>query len=255
MPGCDQLVHPVQPPPGHRDGQGVHTVVVAVAGGDEPAVEVAGHLGLRAQHKVPEEIGPFHQLVVVGDQRAALPAADQLGGAQAEGGHVCQAACPAAVVGRAEGERGVLHDLQAVCPRDLHDRVHLDRVAELVGDDDGPGARGDAPAYVFGVDVARVGFAVREDRHGPEREQRGHRGQEGVRRRDHLVPRLETDPEERGVQGVGPGVHGDAVPPSEEGGKFRFQLPQFAIAAVVGGGAAPFQVVGDDLAVLGREGA
>ena len=245
----------MQTPAGHRHGQRVHPVVVAVAGGDEGSVLVAGDLGDGAADEMTEQVGPLHHLAVVGDEGAALTAADHLGGAQAERGDVALRAGAVSLVGGAERQRDVFHDLEVVLSGDVQDGVHLDRMAELVGHHDRLRPGGHAAADVVGVDVARVGLAVGEHRHRAQREQRRDGRQERVRRHDHLVPRLEADAEERRVQSAGAGVDRDTVPAAEEGGELVLELPQFAVAAVVGGGAAGLQVGGDHRSVLAAEGA
>ena len=95
--------------------------------------------------------------------------------------------------------RGILHDGQAVPPRQLSNRVQVDWVPGEMDRDEAARARGDAPFDLQRIDVERVGLDIGEDRTSSHVLDHIHRSGEGHGGSDHLVARPNPKRDERGV--------------------------------------------------------
>jgi hypothetical protein len=82
---------------------------------------------------------------------------------EAVGAKVTDGAELAAVVGAAETVGGILDDRDAFLPGQLHQRLHVHRIATDMNGDDRFGARGDLPGHVHRVQVDRIALDVGED--------------------------------------------------------------------------------------------
>ena len=88
-------------------------------------------------------------------------------------------------------------------PGDLLDRTHLGGLAVEMHRNDRPGSRRDRRLDPPGVDVVGVGLDIDEDRPGTGPPDRSCRGEEGVRRGDHLVSRPDVEGQKRQQERVG----------------------------------------------------
>jgi hypothetical protein len=92
---------------------------------------------------VDDRVGPSGELVVAGEQRAALARGEDLGGLVAERAELADAAGAEAVPPPAVRVGAVLDDRQGVGARDLRDAVHVGHLVAEVHGDHGPGPGGD----------------------------------------------------------------------------------------------------------------
>ena len=77
--------------------------------------------------------------------------------------------------------------------------------------EDGPRARGYGRRDFAGVDVGRARVDIHEHGLGAGIGNRFRRGDKSVRRGNDLVARLHAHPQQRQMQGAGPGIHRHAV--------------------------------------------
>jgi hypothetical protein len=158
--------------------------------------------------QMPCLLGPLR---VAQRDHAAFAGGDDLVGVEAEAADVAEPSDLASPVGRPVRFGAVLDHVQAMLPRDLEHRIHIDGVAVQVDHDDGLGARCDALPQQRRVEIE--GFRIDIDRNGMgtlvhDGEKRRHVGQ---RRDQHLVARPHREGEEREVQGSRPAGHRHAV--------------------------------------------
>ena len=110
--------------------------------------------------------GPLVDLIIIGDQKAALPAGQGFARHDGHGPHVADGAQEPALVPGPLGVGDILDHLEPPPLGDLHDRVHVGGIAAVVDGDDGLGARGDPPLYVGRVQGEGEGMGLAEN-HGP----------------------------------------------------------------------------------------
>ena len=145
------------------------------------------------------------QVVVVGEDHPALGGGELLVGVEAVHRRVAEGAELPAVVVTVDGLAGVLHDPQAVAPRDVHQRGDLCRIAKDVDDEDGLGARRDGRLHRRRIHVEREGIHLRAPGRGTRVEDDVGRRHERDRRGDHLVAGAEAQGMKAAVQAGGPG--------------------------------------------------
>ena len=140
-----------------------------------------------------EHGGTRVDLIVVGDDHAALTSRDDLAGLKAEGTHIANATqCPAAK-GTTIGLRRVLQHQQTVFLGNLHDRGHVGGNSPHVHRHDDLGVRGDVGPHRIRVQRQRV-VDLGDDGHGSDG-QNGRYGRDPTERRnDHLISRANCKP-------------------------------------------------------------
>ncbi len=99
--------------------------------------------------------------------------------------------------------RGILQDGQPMTPGNLLDRAHLGGLPVEMDGDDRPGPRRDGRLDLRRVDVVSVGLDIHEHRTGARPPDGTGRGEEGERRRDHLVSRSDVQGHQRKQKRIG----------------------------------------------------
>ena len=145
-------------------------------------------LGLHAMDPQPSQ-GSAQEWVIGRHHPTIAEAAQVLGGVEAERGGLAEPAGPASLVGRTDRLGGILQHEQAVMPRDLVDRVHVGGLTVEMDRDDRTRLRRHGRLDLRRVDIVGVRLDVDEHRPGAGPPDRAGRGEERVRRRDHLVAR------------------------------------------------------------------
>jgi hypothetical protein len=183
-------------------------------------------------------VGPAGQLLVAGEQAAALAGGQQLGRLVAEGAELAEAAGPPVAPALAVGVGAVLDQGQRVAPGDLAEPVHVGHLVAQVDRHDRPGPGGDGRLDLVGVDGQGVTEDVAEHRQGPGGHGRVRRGREGQGGHDHLVAPADPQRLEGDLHGDGAVDHDHAVAgalvggePVGEGGGQRARLGEAAPAA------------------------
>ncbi len=97
-----------------------------------------------------------------------------------------------ALVGRHDALRRILDHQQVVAAGDVHDGIHLAGHTCVMHRHDGLGARRDRRFDFALVDVQRIGTDIDKHRHGAAQHEGVGRGDEGKRRHDDLVARLQV---------------------------------------------------------------
>ena len=224
-----QLVPVVEPPELHAQHRGLERVEPFVAADRDVLVlaalpEVAEHANRRVE-----------LLVVRGHGAGVAVRAEILARIEAEGGDVGErAATPPAVLGSVRLRR-ILDEPQAVALADSADRIRIARVTEEIDADDRLRSRRDGGRREIDVQLAEA-VAVDEHRRRAEPDDREDRGDERVRRSDHLVApsdleRVEGERECGGARGDADGVLDAAV-----GGPLAFEAPDLLAEDVLRGG-------------------
>ena len=154
---------------------------------------------------------PSEVIAVRGERAALAVGAQVLGGVEAEGGRLAEAAHAPAAVARAVGLAGILDDGQVVARGDRQDGVEIRRPAVEMHRHDRPRVRGDRGLDALGVEVGGARIDVHEQRARPDVGDGFGGGDEGVGRGDDLVARLHPRREQGQMQGARARVHGDAV--------------------------------------------
>ena len=99
------------------------------------------------------------------EQHAAAARRDHLVAVEAEAADVAERSAELPSIARAERLGGVLDHARSRASRERADRIHVDRMAVQVNDDDRPGRRARCSAAMdAGVDAVRLGIDVGEDR-------------------------------------------------------------------------------------------
>ena len=153
-------------------------------------------------------VGPF---VAVGEDGAAVAAVKVLAGLEAEAAGVAPGAEAAAAPLAEVGLAGVLDHRQLVLLRHGEDGVQVGGGAAQVHGDDRRGAVGDGGLDLARVDLDRLGVGVHEDGQRVVQQNHVHRGDEGVGGNNDLVARGDPDGRQRGEEGAGAAVGGEAV--------------------------------------------
>ena len=193
-PRRDGVVHVLQVDESDRRADLVHL-----------AVDARGyHRGLPGEAEVFEIVYPLLRLLVVHDERSALDGVVDLGGVEAQGGHVARVEYRFAVHLDAEGVRRVIYHLEPVLVGYLLYALHVAGFAVAVHGHDGGGLRGDGRLYPVGVH-ATVGWVdVHEHRLDAVPPYRVRRRHEAERGRDDLAgdaQRLQGRDERQGAVG------------------------------------------------------
>ena len=116
-------------------------------------------LGLEERTDEPKIVipdGADIELLIVGEQHAALAAGDHLVRLKTCNGDIAKAAEELAVIAAAKRLRAVLNDDQVMCTRDADDLVHLRRRALVMNRNDRLRFRGDLPFKIGGIHVQIV---------------------------------------------------------------------------------------------------
>ena len=124
----------------------------------------------------------------VRDEHAALAEAGAvLHLVEAEAAEMADRAELASLVFAAKAMRRILHHHDVVLLRQLHDRIHLHRIAADVHGDDNLRLRRDLARHVGGIHVDRTWIDIRKHELRADGKRIGHRRDERVGGHDHLV--------------------------------------------------------------------
>ena len=119
---------------------------------------------------------------------------------------------------------GVFHNRQLMFLGKLENEVHLRRCAAHVDRQDAAGPGSDALFDLLGVDLERLAIGVHEHRQGVLQQYDVHRGDERVRRNEHLVLRSDVEGVKRRPKGGRPAGSGEAVACAEPAGPRLLEL-------------------------------
>ena len=143
------------------------------------------------------------QLLIVGDDHAAVAAGDGLVLVEAVDAGRPDPADPLPLVRRTERLGAVLDERDAVAIGDVLELVEPRRRAEHVDDEDGLGPGRDARLHIGRIEVERV-VDLGQDRDATGIDDGGDRGDERETGDDHLVAGPDADPEQRHEQAARP---------------------------------------------------
>lgn len=234
LPDTQRLRESPQGAAGQDRADRVHAQVETEPGGGEARVLGADHSLFGTVQEVPQHHGSFIDPLVTGEQDATGPRAHRFLGLQTERGCVAEGphVCPGAH--RAVRLRAVLDNSEPMLPRERGHCWHVGGHAVEVGDNDGSGPGGQMPLQVGRVEVPGPLVDVDEYGHGVHGEQRHHGGEEGIGGREHLVARLQTDPEERRIQRGRTGIDGKRMAHPDQQPELLLQLVHLALVTDVG---------------------
>src|SRR5262245_23385073 len=202
----------------------------------------------------PQAAHPRRQRIVPGDHQPGVSDGPEvLGRVEAQTGEVAVADAPA-VARRTDRLRGVLHDGEAMTPRDRVERPHVAALSVEVHRQERAGVLGQShrrhrEAEVRGIDVG-------EDRRRTQPDDRGGRREEAEGRGHDLVSRTHVEGHERQEERVGSRGDADRMAHAEVLGDRRLEASDRLAQDVA---AAPQDLqhrgleLGPDLAVLGAE--
>ena len=105
-----------------------------------------------------------------------------------------------ALVAAHDALRRILHDLEAMAVRDLHDRVHLAGNTGVVHRHDGLCPVGDGLFDLRLINVHRVGADVHKHQPGPRQHGRGCRAGEGIAGQNDLIAGLQVTQQHGHIQ-------------------------------------------------------
>ena len=104
---------------------------------------------------------------------------------------------------RANGLRGVFHNVQPMRLGNAHNGIHVRALAIEVNGQNGLCARRDGRLHRRGVHIECLGIDIHHDGRQPQQLDHFNRGDVSKRRGDDLVSRLEAQGHEGGLQGIG----------------------------------------------------
>ena len=200
--GAAALVDVVEPAQLHAQDRRLEGV--EPRGGADHVMVVAGPLAVRAQQ--PDLVGD--RRVVRHEPAAVAPGAEVLRGVEGEAAGVAHRARATAGEPGAVRLAGVLDDGDALGPRQLEDRVEVERAPVEMDGDHRARARRDRALDQLGRDERGARIDVDEARRRARQRDRLGGRDERVRRHDHLVAAADAERAQRQHQGFG--ARGDA---------------------------------------------
>ena len=129
--------------------------------------EVGGSLG--GDHRfrmIADQLQPLREIVVIGRAHSAFAGVNVLVVVETECPDMPEGADRSALVHRERRLRAILDDLEAVFPRELHDRPHVAGVAVEMYRDHGLGPRRDGRCHGLGVERPSHRIDIDKDRRG-----------------------------------------------------------------------------------------
>ncbi len=162
--------------------------------------------------------GEVGQVVVVGDDHAALAGGDLLVGVEGEHAAVAEVAGGPAAEVPAQGLAAILDHGQLVRAGNPLVAVEVGRVPEHLHGQNGLRPRRDGRLQGLRIGVVGFGVDVHKDRPGPLEEQAVGRSDKGEWRGDDLVPLADAQGPDAQVQAAGAAVDADAEPPPRAAG-------------------------------------
>ena len=153
---------------------------------------------------VADRLDQSLQVAAIGPDGAALAHGDVVGGIEADRANVAEGADQLAVIARAEGVAAVLDHIEIMLLRHPHDLAEVERIAEGVGQNDGPGLVGHRRLDPGRVDIVGRQVDIDEDGHKAVLDGGIDRRREAGRAGDDLVAGLQRPvPQHRRTQGRG----------------------------------------------------
>ena len=205
-----------------------------------PVVEAHDLVGVAPLHAlVAQEANGSGDLGVGGDDHASLPARHVLGREETERCRHAPGTDRHSVQCRRVRLAGVLDDRQPVPVSERDDAAHRRRVPVQVDwhDRRGTGCDGGLDRRRVEAEMARLD--VDEHRRTAGEADRVRGGGERERGDDDLVAGSDTGCDEGEVQRAGAGVHRDAMPPSDQGGKLSLESRHFRALGEMAAGQHP----------------
>ena len=152
-----------------------------------------------------DNLGAFHHVRVVENDRAALTHGVVLGFVEAEAAHVAHGAGGTVLVKGTHGLRRVLHHGQAMLARDVAQRVHVAAHARVVHRHNSARMRRNRGAYTERVQIHGVGLHIHKNDLRTAQGKGVGSAHKGKRRHDHLISRLDIQQDGRHFQRGGAG--------------------------------------------------
>ena len=146
--------------------------------------------------------------IVAGDHAAVAETAEVLAREKREAAVIADRTDPASLVLGTDRLTGVFDHDQIVLFRNLHDRVHIGRLAEEVHRDDRLRARRDLFRDLHRIDVVGHRVDIRKYRSRPDADDRAGRRKKGERRNDDLIAGADAFDHQRDDERIG--TAGDA---------------------------------------------
>jgi hypothetical protein len=151
------------------------------------------------------------QLAAIGRDHAAFAGGDVLGRVEAEHTGIAEGAGGTPLVGRPEGMRRILDQMESGRTRHGAELAHLAGPPREMDGDHGRGSRRDRGAHRRRIERQPTGQDIREHRHRTRVQDGVGCARKGDRRGDHLVSRSDPERAQHEMKAGGTGAHGDGV--------------------------------------------
>ena len=166
---------------------------------------------------------PLIQSAVIGHQHAHFARRKDLPAHHRHGGNMPEGADLSTLVHRSVGMGNVLDDIELVTVGDLHDGIHVARIAEIVNNHDRLGLGRDAPLQILRI-KAQLVVDITENGRSTEIHSLGNASPIGLGGADDLISKPQADGKHRRCQRHGAVGKGESVFSALPRGKFILEL-------------------------------